>query len=60
VSWSFGEPGSIGWLKGEQVAVKPIVHSTDGRFDEIVLVAVVLLVQIAWGAGLIFLAVHFL
>jgi hypothetical protein len=28
--------------------------------DEIFLVAVVLLVQVAWGAGLIFLAVRFL
>lgn len=42
------------------MAVKSIVHSTDGRFDEIVLVAVVLLVQVAWGAGLVFLAVHFI
>ena len=42
------------------MAVEPIVHSTDGRFDEIVLVAVVLLVQIAWGARLVFLAVHFI
>jgi hypothetical protein len=42
------------------VEVKSIVHTTDGRLDELLLVAVVLLVQVAWGAGLVFLAVHFI
>jgi hypothetical protein len=47
-------------LKGERVAARPIVEATDGRFEGILLIALVVLVMIAWAGGLIFLAVHFL
>ena len=42
------------------MAARPIVEATDGRFEGILLIALVVLVMIAWAGGLIFLAVHFL
>ena len=60
--WSFGE----NWLHvlvlkgGTQVAARPIAEVTKGRFEGVLLVAMVVLVQIAWGASLVYLAVHFL
>lgn len=47
-------------LKGEHVAVGPIVESTKGRFEGILLIAMVVSVQIAWGGALIYFAVHYL
>jgi hypothetical protein len=42
------------------VAERPIVEATRGRVEGILLIAMVVLVQVAWGAALIYLAVHFL
>jgi hypothetical protein len=47
-------------MKGKQVAARPIVEVTDGRFEGILLIALVVLVMTAWAGGLVFLAVHFL
>ena len=47
-------------LKGELVAVGPIVESTKGRFEGILLIAMVVAVQIAWGGALIYFAVRYL
>jgi hypothetical protein len=47
-------------LKGEHVAVKPLIETTRGRFERVFLVAAVVLVQLAWGAALVYLGVHFL
>jgi hypothetical protein len=42
------------------VAVRPIIDASKGRLDGVFLIAAVVLVQIAWGAGLVLLALHFL
>jgi hypothetical protein len=42
------------------VAERPIVEATRGRVERILLIAMVVLVQVVWGATLIYLAVHFL
>jgi hypothetical protein len=47
-------------LKGEQVAVRPIITETKGRVEGILLVAIVVLVQIAWATALVYLGVRFL
>lgn len=47
-------------FKGGTVAVRPIIDASKGRFDGVFLIAAVVLVQVAWGAGLVLLALHFL
>jgi hypothetical protein len=47
-------------LKGEEVAVKPFIETKRGRFERAFLVASVVLVQLAWGTALVYLALHFL
>jgi hypothetical protein len=47
-------------VKGEQVAVKSVGQSMRERFEGLALVGMVVVVQVAWGAALIYLAVRFL
>jgi hypothetical protein len=41
------------------VAVKPVVQSTKERMKGTVTVTAIALVQVAWGAALVYLVVHF-
>jgi hypothetical protein len=58
--WRLAELGPTSWLKGEEVAVKPFIETKRGRFERAFLVASVVLVQLAWGTALVYLALHFL
>jgi len=42
------------------VAIKSMTGSKKGRLNRILLLALIVLVQLAWGTALVYLAVHFL
>ena len=52
------EPGCAGG-RG-LVAVKRVVQTNKERFKGTVLLTAILVVEVAWGASLVYLAVHFL
>ena len=56
----FADAGPVGWLWKGPVAIKSMTGSKKGRLNRILLLALIVLVQLAWGTALVYLAVHFL